>query len=168
MEKTNEISRGLKNNIDVDDAVRSCEGRTNVYDTARGHVVDKASKSFTAPTTTFSPLHSNPTTETGVLTGVVSLILPPNTYTRRDGTSGFVQIFIVVDTMGRRLNSDVWRYKIVAWDEQAKNLNIETNRVYRFEHFKIKPKRGNGRYLGQDDNEVHLTSRSTITEVSVK
>ena len=124
-------------------------------------MVNKASTSFAAPTTTFSALHSNPTAETGVLTGLVSLILPPKSYTRRDGTSGCVQTFIVEDILGRRLNSDVWRYKIIAWGEQAINLNVETNRVYRFEHFKMKPKSGLGRYPGQDDYDVHLTTRST-------
>ena len=38
------------------------------------------------------------------------------------------------------------------------------NRVYRFEHFKMKPKSGLGRYPGQDDYDVHLTTRSTITK----
>ena len=69
VEKNNEIARGLKKNIDVDDAVCFCEEKTNVYDTARGHVVNKASISFTAPTTTFPALHSYPMAETGVLTG---------------------------------------------------------------------------------------------------
>ena len=141
VEKANEIAQGLIIE-DAYNAVHSCEGRTNVYDTARGHVVSKASTNFAAPTTTFSTLHSNPTAETGVLTGLVSLILPPKSYTRRDGTSGCVQTFIVEDILGRRLNSDVWRYKIIAWGEQAINLNVETNRVYRFEHFKMKPKSG--------------------------
>ena len=73
-----------------------------------------------------------------------------------------VQSFIVVDPLAKRLNSDVWRYKIVAWDDQAKNLNIETSRTYRFEHFKMKPTKWNSDYPGQDKLEVHLTSISTI------
>ena len=68
----------------------------------------------------------------------------------------------------KRLNSDVWRYKIVAWNEQAKNLNVETNRVYRFDHVKMNPMKGYSKYPGQGDYEVHLTQTSTITEVSVQ
>ena len=109
----------------------------------------------------------NSARQNGVITGAVRLILPPHSFTRRNWATGTVQSFIVVDTLAKRLNSDVWRYKIVAWDEQAKNLNIETNRVYRFDHFKMKPMKGNSSYHGQDGYEMHLTALSTITEVSV-
>ena len=128
-------------------------------------MIHKASKSFTAPTNTFSVLHSNPAAQTGVITGAVRLILPCCTFTQRNGRPGFVQTFIIVDTLAQRLNSEVWRYKIVAWNEQAKNLNIELNHVYRFAHFKMKSVKGNSYYPGQVDLAVHLTAFSTITEV---
>ena len=50
--------------------------------------------------------------------------------------------------------------------EQAKNLIVETNHVYRFEHFKVKPAKGNCSYPGQDNYEIHLTPISTIVEVT--
>ena len=109
----------------------------------------------------------NSARQNGVITGAVRLILPPHSFTRRNGATSTVQSFIVVDTLAKRLNSDVWRYKIVAWDEQAKNLNIETNRVYRFEHFKMKPAKGNSSYPDQDSYEVHLTPISTIVDVTI-
>ena len=93
--------------------------------------------------------------------------MPLHSFVQRNGLPGTVQSFIVVDALAKRLNSDVWRYKIVAWDEQAKNLNIETNRVYRFEHFKMKPAKGNCNYPGQDKYEIHLTPISTIVDVTV-
>ena len=130
-------------------------------------ILHEASQSFNAHTNNFSALHSNPAIQTGIITGVVRLILPPHSFTQRNGKPGNVQSFIVVDTFAQRLNSDVWRYKIVAWNEQAKNLNIETNHMYRFDHFKMKPVKGNSKYPGQDDYEAHLTSISTITEVTV-
>ena len=68
-----------------------------------------------------------------------------------------VQSIIVIDPLAKRLNSDVWRYKIVVWGEQAKNLNVEVGRTYRFEHFKMKPVKGNCDYPGQDKFAIHLT-----------
>ena len=97
-----------------------------------------------------------------MITGVVRLILSPHSFVRRNGATGMVQSFIVVDSLAKRQNSDVWRYKIVAWDDQAKNLTVETGRTYRFEHFKMKPTKWNSGYPGQDNIEVHLTSISTI------
>ena len=55
-----------------------------------------------------------------MITGVVRLILPRHMLTQRNGRPGFVQTFIVVDSFAQRLNSDVWRFKIVVWNEQAK------------------------------------------------
>ena len=162
-----ELLRSLETNVDDDDAVHSCEGRTNIYTTAGYQLIHEASKCFTAPNNTFSVLHSNPAAKTGVVTGAVRLILPCRTFTQRNGRPGFVQTFIVVDSLAQRLNSAVWRYKIIVWNEQAKNLNIEMNRVYRFDHFKMKSVKGNSSYPGQDDYKVHLTALSTITKVSV-
>ena len=112
-------------------------------------------------------IFANPALQNGVLTGVVRLIMSPHLFIQRNGLPGTVTSFIIVDTLAKRLNSDVWRYKIVAWDEQAKNLNIETNRVYRFEHFKMKPAKGNCNYPGQDNYEIHLSPISTIVDVTV-
>ena len=114
----------------------------------------------------FSALPGNRAARTGTIIGVVQLLLPLHTFKHRNGRAGFVQSFIVVDKHAQRLNSDVWRYKIVAWNEQAKNLNVELNRTYRFNHFKMKPVKGNCDYPGQDEHELHLTSISTITEVT--
>ena len=114
---------------------------------------------------TFSALPGNRAARTGTVIGDVQLILPLHTFKHRNGRPGFVQSFIVVDKHAQQLNSDVWRYKIVAWNEQAKNLNIEMNRTYRFNHFKMKPVKGNCDYPGQDEHELHLTSISTVTEV---
>ena len=113
----------------------------------------------------FPPLHVNRAARTGTIIGVVQLILPPHTFKQRNGRPGFVQSIIVVDFHAQRLNADVWRYKIVFWNEQAKNLSVELNRTYRFNHFKLKSVKGNCEYPGQDEYEVHLTSISTITEV---
>ena len=99
MEKADELARSLETNIDDDDAARSCERRTNVYVTAGDDVIHEASKCLTAPTNTFSALHSNPAVQTGVITGVVRLILPCCTFTQQNGRPGFVQTFIVVDTL---------------------------------------------------------------------
>ena len=134
-----------------------CSG-SNVYQiadtTAGGGLLREASKKFmnlqsNPEFQTFSALHGNRAARTGTITGVVRLILPQHTFTQRNGRPGFVQSFIVVDSYAQRLNSDVWRFKIVVWNEQAKNLNIELNRVYRFDHFKMKPVKGNCEYPGQ-------------------
>ena len=114
----------------------------------------------------FSKMRINSARQNGVLIGVVRLIMPPHTFVRQNGDTGTVQSIIVVDTLAKSLNSEVWRYKIVIWDEQAKNLTIETNRVYRFEHFKMKLAKGNCNYPGQDTYEIHLTPISTIVEVT--
>ena len=92
--------------------------------------------------------------------------MTPHTFVRRNGMPSAVQSIIVVDTLAKSLNSDVWRYKIVAWDEQVKTLCVETNRVYRFEHFKMKLAKGNCDYPGQDAYDIHLTPISTIVEVT--
>ena len=114
----------------------------------------------------FSKLRVNSARQNGVLTGVVRLIMRPHTFVRQNGDTGTVQSIIVVDTLAKSLNSEVWRYKVVVWNEQAKNLTIETNRVYRFEHFKMKLAKGNCNYPGQDTYEIHLTPISTIVEVT--
>ena len=82
-------------------------------------MIREASKSFIGSQSnpgvrTFSALHSNQPAQTGMITGVVWLILPCRMFLQRNGKSGFVQMFIVVDTLEQRLNSEVWSYKIVA------------------------------------------------------
>ena len=85
VEKVNELARSMETNIEgADGVVRSCEGRTNVYATAGVHVTHEVSKSFTAPTNTFSAIHSNPTVQTGVNTGAAQLILPRHTFVQRN------------------------------------------------------------------------------------
>ena len=162
-----ELARHLESNTEDDDPCSTSNVYQNVAPIPGDRTLHEASQSFTALNNTFSALHGNPAMQTGVITGVVHLILPPHSFTQWNGTPGFVQSFIVVDTFAQRLNSGVWRYKIVVWNEQANNLNIEMNRVYRFDHFKMKPVKGNSSYPGQDNYEVHLSSISTITEVSV-
>ena len=112
---------------------------SNVYRTADTTAVDSlihsASTKFLDSHSdpgvqSFSALHGNRATRTGTIIGVVQLILPLHTFKHRNGRSGFVQSLIVVDTHAQRLNSDVWRYKIVVWNEQAKNLNVELNCMY--------------------------------------
>ena len=125
-----------------------------------------ATRSIFGTISNYSKLRVNSARQNGVLTGVVRLIMPPHTFVRKNGDTGTVQSIIVVDTLAKSLNSEVWRYKIVIWDEQAKNLTIETNRVYRFEHFKMKLAKGNCNYPGQDTYEIHLTPISTIVEVT--
>ena len=125
-------------------------------------IIHDASQSFFAQNDKFSSLHSNSAKQNGVITGVVRLILEPHSFVRRNGTAGMVQSFIVVDPLAKRLNSEVWRYKIVVWGDQAKNLNVEVGRTYRFEHFKMKSTKWNCGYPGQDKFEVHLTPISTI------
>ena len=70
-------------------------------------MIHEASKRFTAPTETFSTIHSNVAAQTGVITGVVQLILPCRAFKQRNGRSGFVQTLIIVDTLAQRLNSEV-------------------------------------------------------------
>ena len=48
-----------------------------------------------------------------MITGVVRLVLEPQSFARRNGDVGIVQSIIVIDPLAKRLNSDVWRYKIV-------------------------------------------------------
>ena len=129
-------------------------------------IICDATQSFFDNNNNFSRLHVNSARQNGVLTGVVRLIMTPHTFVRWNGMPGAVQSIIVVDTLAKSLNSDVWRYKIVAWDEQVKNLSVETNRVYRFEHFKMKLAKGNCDYPGQDAYDIHLTPISTIVEVT--
>ena len=177
VEKTNELARRLESNIE--DAISSVRPQ-NVYqnvatlsgERATTHVYqNKALISGNRDTTQsfFSPsvLHSNPAKRNGVITGTVRLIFPSHSFTRKNGTTGTIRTFVVADTLAKRMNSDVWRYKIVAWDEQAKNLSVEQGRTYRFEHFKMKPAKGNNSYPGQDNYEVHLSSISTIVDVTV-
>ena len=164
VEKTNELARRLESNIE--DAISSVRPQ-NVYQNT-GHVSgDRILHDASQSIFSGSPLHANPAKKNGVITGTVRLILPSHSFTRINGTTGTVQTFIVVDTFAKRMNSDVWRYKIVAWNEQAKNLSVERGRTYRFEHFKMKPAKGNFSYPGQDNYEVHLSSISTIVDVSV-
>ena len=33
----------------------------------------------------------------------------------------------------------IWRCKIIAWNAPAENLNVKTNRTYRFTKYKLKP-----------------------------
>ena len=119
---------------------RFCGGRANSYQNAvaaaRDCVLRKVSKTFIRSQSkqnirTFSAgsinWHDN---------WCYTVMVLWHTFTQRNGKPGFVQMFIVVDTLSQKLNSDVWRYKIVAWNEQAKNLNIEFNHVFRFAHFK--------------------------------
>ena len=129
-------------------------------------IICDASQSFFDNNNNFSRLRVNSARQNRVLTKVVRLIMTPHTFVRRNGMPGAVQSIIVVDTLAKTLNSDVWHYKIVAWDEQVKNLSVEMNRVYRFEHFKVKPAKGNCSYPGQDNYEIHLTPISTIVEVT--
>ena len=169
---SDEMARRLESNTEDDDPCSGSNVYQNAVTTTGEHILHEASKSYMKSQSnpdirTFSALHANPAVQTGTITGAVRLILPRHTFTQRNGRPGFVQTFIVVDSFAQRLNSDVWRFKIVVWNEQAKNLNIELNRVYQFDHFKMKPVKGNCEYPGQDDYEVHLTSISTITEVSV-
>ena len=102
---------------------------SSVYRTADTSAVDNllhaASKKFidshsTADAQTFLALHGNRAVQTGMITGIVRLILPRHTFTQRNGRPGFVQTFIIVNLLAERLNSDVWRFKIVVWNEQAK------------------------------------------------
>ena len=129
-------------------------------------ILSDATRSIFDNIDNFSKLRVNSARQNGVLTGVVRLIMPPHTFVRQNGDTGTVQSIIVVDTLAKSLNSEVWRYKVVVWNEQAKNLTIETNRVYRFEHFKMKLAKGNCNYPGQDAYEIHLTPISTIVEVT--
>ena len=125
-------------------------------------ISDDEMSSFSTQTNKFSALHANPAKKNGVITAVVKLILEPHAFTTRNGDDGVVQSIIVIDPLAKRLNSEVWRYKIVVWNEQVKNLNVEVGRTYRFEHFKMKPSKWNCGYPGQDKFEVHLTPISTI------
>ena len=97
----------------------------NVVPLSGEHILHNATKNIFSGV----PLHANPAMQNGVITGVVRLILPSHSFTRKNGTNGAVQAFIVVDTLAKRMNSAVWRYKIVAWDEQAKNLSVEQGRT---------------------------------------
>ena len=141
---SDELARSLESNTEDDDVCSGSNVYQNAVTSAGERVLREASKSFQSnpDVRTFSALHSNPAAQTGMITGVVQLILPCHTFAQRNGKPGFVQMFIVVDTLAQKLNSDVWRFKIVVWNEQAKYLNIELNRVYRFDHFKMKPVKG--------------------------
>jgi hypothetical protein len=164
VEKTNELVQRLETNIEDDiSPVRPQNVYQNKTPSSGDRVLHDTTQSFFSPST----LHSNPAKQNGVITGVVRLILPSNSFARKNGATGTVQSFIVVDTLAKRLKSDVWRYKFVVWDEQSKNLPVEKGRTYRFEHFKMQPRNGSFSYPGQDDYEVHLTLNSTIVDVSV-
>ena len=99
---SDELVRSLEANADDDDDdARSCSGRANVNQntvtTAGNHMLREASKSFHSnpDVQTFSALHLNPAVQTGIITGIVRLILPCRTFTQPNGKSGFVQMFII-------------------------------------------------------------------------
>ena len=161
VEKTNELAGRPESNIEEEiSPVRS----QNVYQNKTPSSGDRdTTQSFLRVSST---LHSNPAKQIDVITGVVRVILSSNSFVRKNGTTGTVQSFIVVDTLAKRMKSDVWRYKFVAWDEQAKNLSVEQGRTYRFEHMIRQLRKGKFSYPGQDDYEVHLTPKSTIVDVT--
>jgi hypothetical protein len=160
VEKTNELAGRLESNIEEEiSSVRS----QNVYQNKTPSSGDRdTTQSFYGSST----LHSNPAKQIDVITGVVRVILSSYSFVRKNGTTGTVQSFVVVDTLAKNLKSDVWRYKFVAWDEQAKNLPVEQGRTYRFEHMIRQLRTGNFSYPGQDDYEAHLTPKSTIVDVT--
>ena len=169
---SDEMTWRLESNTKDNDPHSGSNVYQNAVTTAGDCILHEASKSdkesqSNPDVRAFSAPHANPALQTGTITGVVRLIFPRHMFTQRNRRPGFVQMFIVVDSFAQRLNSGVWRFKVVVWNEQAKNLNIELNRVYGFDHLKMKPVKGNCEYPVQDDFEVHLTPISTIIKVTV-
>ena len=101
---SNELARSLESNIEDDDAHSGSNVYQTAVTTAGERMLREASKSFMVSQSnpdvrTFSALHSNPVAQTGTITGAVWLILPYHIFAQRNGRPGFVQTFIVVDTL---------------------------------------------------------------------
>jgi hypothetical protein len=134
VEKTNELARRLEANIE--ECIAPVQPQ-NVYQnkapSSGDRVLHGTTQSFFSPLPLYTQSLQN---KNAVITGVVRLILSSYSFVRKDGTPGAVQSVLVVDTLAKRLKSDVYRYKFVVWDEQAKYVPVEKGRTYRFEHFK--------------------------------
>ena len=78
--------------------------------------------------------------KTDVVDGVVNNIFPLHLIMEApvDGSSSWVEGFIIVNELVQTFGHTLGRYKINAWKEQAKKLNVEERRYYRFTQWKIK------------------------------
>ena len=77
-----ELARHLESNTEDDDPCSTSNVYQNVAPIPGDRTLHEASQSFTALNNTFSALHGNPAMQTGVITGVVHLILPPHSFTQ--------------------------------------------------------------------------------------
>ena len=104
----------------------------------------------------------------GSLNGVVSVILPSRLFLYPNGDAGLLQNFVVLDELAKKLGSSIWRYNITAWNEQAENLNVMTNRTYRFYKYKLKLSVSKTAYPGKSVFDIHLTPYSSIVELAAE
>ena len=118
---------------------------------------------------TLSGLYSDPETlykcvlKTDVMDGVVSNLFPPNSFMFVEGSSGLVQSLIIVDKLVQKLGDTLWRYKINAWNEQNKKLNVEYSRTYHFAQCKLKSCMTSIKsYPGQSEFDVNLSPFSSV------
>ena len=77
-----------------------------------------------------SELYADPETwskqvlKTGVVDGVVTNLFPSWSFGYLSGAIGLVQNFIRVDEVAQKFGDAVWHYKITAWNDQVKTLNL--------------------------------------------
>ena len=96
----------------------------------------------------------------------MGVIFPAYLFLFCNSNAGLVQSIIVVDELAKRLGSLIWHYKITAWNAAAENLNVKTNRTYRFTKYKLKSSVAETVYLGQGVFYIHLTPYSSIAELA--
>ena len=73
-----------------------------------------------------------------IASGFVSVVFPPHSFTYMDRKSGLERSFIVMDKSVKRLDCEVWIYKITARSKQAANITWMPNNMYRFTHCKLR------------------------------
>ena len=100
------------------------------------------------------------------LNGEITNIFAPVKFKIKSDGLGLVQLFLIVDTLARPLEKDVWRFKITAWSSNVSKLMIEVGKCYPISHCKVKPTNNSTNYPGQADYELHTTRTSKITETS--
>ena len=90
---SDELVRSLESNTEDDDVHSSSNVYKNAVTSAGERVLREASKSFQSnpDVRTFSALHSNPAAQTGMITGVVQLILTHRTFAQNQAFHFFVQ-----------------------------------------------------------------------------
>ena len=104
----------------------------------------------------------------GMLEGIESNILHSWSFLYPNGYAGLMQNFIVLDELAKRLGSSIWHYKINTWNLQAGNLNVMTNRTYRFFKYTLKPFVSKIADRGKRVFDIHLTPYSAIVVLAAE